>query len=60
MNIIEVKNQNKSPTKHAQIGVLFSKLISLKAVAIGTLNIDRKIFKLKQKQVCLSKRNANR
>ena len=30
-------------------------MISLKARAIGTLNIDRKIFKLKQIQVCLSK-----
>ena len=30
---------------------LFSLMISIKAMAIGTLNIDRKIFKLKQIQV---------
>ena len=32
---------------------LFSRMISLKARAIGTLNIDRKIFKLKQIHVFL-------
>ena len=34
-------------------------MINLEVVAIGTLNIDRQIFKLKQSQVCLSKRKVD-
>ena len=35
-------------------------MISKKAKAIETLNIDRKIFKLKQIHVCLSKREVDK